>query len=486
MPTNKEIEVILTLKDEASKKVQSFRSNVKEFSKETKNSLAPILQLRRAWMYGGIAIGATIGTIIKGIQEVEKLRIEINALDVSAIKLGVSTEALSKRMYGFNIATLNARLGTAEAHAVVKNTAGFWKGLTTTGANMWGSLAKYWRAYNLYLDSEEEAGVNPNVKQLSWKESLKLSEKQKKSEEQKRLESSKEVIAIEEGLTDKIKQLNLSTYEYKKQLLQQEVDIFRVRGVTEERIAAYQAAQQKILLQSQYGFARWSDFVDDSFRQYIGSWKTMFSSFFEDAFNGELKKGTDYFLAFGRNLNKIFANAISEMIMRWALFGEGIGGSGIGQWVGLAGKVAGLFGGFSGTITGGVGGTNTGMQTAAGINGGNPFPTWSPYHTGGLVRPVYAHRGLAPDEIPIIARRNEGVLTEEGVAAVGGSNGIRALNSGRGRGGGDVHVHFHLDTLDQKTGAEFLAKNAKMIGSVVASEYQKNNVALCGASKQYG
>jgi hypothetical protein len=35
-----------------------------------------------------------------------------------------------------------------------------------------------------------------------------------------------------------------------------------------------------------------------------------------------------------------------------------------------------------GMMAGGVGGTNTGMQTASGINNGNPFPTWSPYKRG--------------------------------------------------------------------------------------------------------
>lgn len=75
----------------------------------------------------------------------------------------------------------------------------------------------------------------------------------------------------------------------------------------------------------------------------------------------------------------------------------------------------------------------------------NPFGSWRvpgvempeleprapEYHTGGFVWPSFvAHTGLAPDEVLGILQTGEGVLNRRATAAVGGSDGIRALNSG--------------------------------------------------------
>ena len=72
----------------------------------------------------------------------------------------------------------------------------------------------------------------------------------------------------------------------------------------------------------------------------------------------------------------------------------------------LVGNILSILG-QAGSIAGGVGGhtVNTGTQSV----GGHTFTTaWSPYHTGGIVR---AHSGLAVDEVPIIAQRGERVLS---------------------------------------------------------------------------
>ncbi len=58
------------------------------------------------------------------------------------------------------------------------------------------------------------------------------------------------------------------------------------------------------------------------------------------------------------------------------------------------------------------------------------------YHKGGMIQPILAHSGLAPDEIPIIAQSGEAVLSRRGVANAGGPAAIRRLNSGQSPTGG--------------------------------------------------
>ena len=58
------------------------------------------------------------------------------------------------------------------------------------------------------------------------------------------------------------------------------------------------------------------------------------------------------------------------------------------------------------------------------------------HHTGGMVLPFVAraHRGLAVDEVPIIAQTAEGILSRRGMRNLGGPAALNALNHG---GGGD-------------------------------------------------
>ncbi len=46
--------------------------------------------------------------------------------------------------------------------------------------------------------------------------------------------------------------------------------------------------------------------------------------------------------------------------------------------------------------------------------------------------------------------------------------------TGKAAGGGDTHVHFHLDTIDARTGAEFLKKNVQSIATSLNKHLQLN------------
>lgn len=258
MPKNKEIEITLTLKDEASKKIQSFRSSVKEFSKDTKDSLAPILQLRRAWMYTGIAIAATIGTFTKTIQEIAKLREEISKLDIISIKLGISSEQLSKKLYGFNIGTFYARTGSDQAAMFLNYIQQEILRLKTAMAEGIGGTKLAVRTQLIYEQAarkyqEEHKFTFPIVGGsiqnpfAPFGEEAKTMRQEAEIKARKQLEEESkafhELEAIKKGLVgetqDKTQQLVFSTYEYKKGLLAKEIENLRVTGVDEITLRAY-------------------------------------------------------------------------------------------------------------------------------------------------------------------------------------------------------------------------------------------------------
>lgn len=81
-------------------------------------------------------------------------------------------------------------------------------------------------------------------------------------------------------------------------------------------------------------------------KNFTQSMQSTFSSFFDDAFTGQLKKGQDYFTSFGQSIIKIFDNVISQMITSWITSGIASLFSGIGGFK-LGASPAG--GGFSNT-----------------------------------------------------------------------------------------------------------------------------------------
>ena len=61
-------------------------------------------------------------------------------------------------------------------------------------------------------------------------------------------------------------------------------------------------------------------------------------------------------------------------------------------------------------------------------------------HTGGMI---------GPDEAMIKARRGEGVLTQQGVAAIGGPAGLDAANRGQGSGAQVIQMVYKHKVLDE-------------------------------------
>lgn len=144
---------------------------------------------------------------------------------------------------------------------------------------------------------------------------------------------------------------------------------------------------------------------------------------FADAFDKVLFEGE----RFGNSMKSLFANMGRSILKDFVstvgknLFGAILGTSGTNSGSGIGGLAAAGLGSFFGPIGTGIGAL---------------FGSLLKFHEGGA---IYAHAGLAPDEVPIIAQTGEGVLSRRGMAAIGGSGSLRALNAGRTPGGQTVN-----------------------------------------------
>lgn len=513
--SKKEIEIILKLRDEATGKINNFRANVKAFSNSTKDSLQPLLLMRQAWMKAGLAIGVTIGTISKGVNEIERLRKEVQAMDISAVRLGMTTAELSKKMYGFNVATLNARIGMGEGHAVVENVRNVGRGLVSGAANVWGGASKTWRAASTlgitpssptFLGAAASVinGIRTGATPGLWGSAVKGATNQKLAEEEERKARSQEALKINEEMTRKTKQLDLSAYEYKKYLLRQEVEIAKISGADKIRLRQYEAAeaqrieedrsivfnnQQALRLKAEgrtldalrieqanalIEFKRQFGGDGEMVRAFIEGQQTMYkeaqltywglkSEFniyrggivegiagLENAIGGFYDVTTGSF----RSINEVVADFGRTII--------GVLQKMIAQFL-IAKAVTGLTSFFSGgTIVGGVGGqtVSTGGQSI----GGHVFNTaWTPYHNGGIIR---AHNGLAVDEVPIIAQTGERVLSRRQTRDL---EGLLSGNKNR-----PSQVVYNIYAIDAPSFVAMCQRNPEGIHAVVADIDRRN------------
>lgn len=226
--------------------------------------------------------------------------------------------------------------------------------------------------------------------------------------------------------------------------------------------------------------------LEEISRRVFQSMEQNLSDFFYNSFTEKTFKIQDFFRQMGQNILRIWTDLLAKMLSKWIQsmitmqsFGGGSSGSGfLGTLASIVGTIfGGPIGGAVGGIIGGVGGSmvNTGAQSIA----GHSFTTaWSPYHTGGpiLNRLVRAHNGLAIDEVPIIAKRGEYMLSERGVAAAGGVGNLNRINRGEPVNGGmTINVSFPITAVDTQTGAEFLHRHAQEIAGIVAEKIRKNS-----------
>lgn len=83
--------------------------------------------------------------------------------------------------------------------------------------------------------------------------------------------------------------------------------------------------------------------------------------------------------------------------------------------------------------------------------------------------PPSFHRGMAPDEYSATLKAGEGVLSTQGVANAGGSEGVRALNNGTGGSGQIVVVNQHKHKIFDRQVSENLKAGGGLAGLAAAS-----------------
>lgn len=175
-----------------------------------------------------------------------------------------------------------------------------------------------------------------------------------------------------------------------------------------------------------------------------------FADGFSDAFDKVLFEGEKFgnsmkslFASMGRSIVKDFVSTVGKN-----LFNALLGGSGTNSGTGLVGS----FFGPIGTAIGGF------------------FGSLFKFHEGGM---IYAHAGLAPDEVPIIAQTGEGVLSRRGMAAIGGSGALRAINRGDAPSGGNG-ITVVINQVVRAWDSNDVYRNSKTLTAAIANEIRTN------------
>ncbi len=459
MANEKELSILIKMRadiDAAIKKVNDSLDSVGKKShnssdgmvKGFKKALQPINDVRLAFVRLSLTIGFFAG-VAKLTNELAK---EIQSLDSSSFILGTTTEELSRKMYGFNIATDKAKIGISTLNILSNDLKKIWEGVKVKTAEwVFG-----WPGQGVGFLGAEAGNIASGGKAFGWdiSKAWKFAGEDIKQQNQEIKENSEEVLQVRGRVENELRRMKLSTYEYQKVLLAQEVNDMRAAGVSEVKLRQYQAAREQELLQQRFGFKRFTDFMDDQFRSTITSMKGTMSGFINDAFHGSLQSGKEYFAQFGNSILKMFSDIIAEMIARWAML----------KLFGLPFHSGGMVGGgkkfvdvkiLSVTPTGGFGGGSSGGRGAGGS-----------FHSGGMIR---AHSGW--DEVPIIAQSGEAVLSRRGVGALGEDN-INLLN--RGQSIGSRHVTIQPVVVIQAWDAQDVMRNKNMISAVIHDAVTRN------------
>uniref|UniRef100_A0A6H1ZEK3 Putative tail protein n=1 Tax=viral metagenome TaxID=1070528 RepID=A0A6H1ZEK3_9ZZZZ len=252
-----ELEIILTLQDKVSKEFKAVTDTIKkgtgDIEKETKklgetgektskglvkgfrDQIQPINLLLRTVTRVGFIWGVTFGLMIKGVVDLGK---QIDALDKLSFKLGISASDLSKRFYGFDISTQQARTGVASMNNLL-STLG--NALTYVKLKTAESIAEndiLNRQYGVIGNTLSTVGktlfgVNTSGTPGMSRESAIAAIEQ---ENMVKRQGSKEGQALLIAEHDLYNQLTMSKVEYKRQQFQDEIALMQSYGIETENL----------------------------------------------------------------------------------------------------------------------------------------------------------------------------------------------------------------------------------------------------------
>lgn len=182
------------------------------------------------------------------------------------------------------------------------------------------------------------------------------------------------------------------------------------------------------------GWDNWKTHIQNTAEAIANGLQNTFSSFFVDAFNGQLKTATEYFMQFRNAVIQAIAQMISKMLAFMVLKNS------LGKMSVFKGAFSALFG--------------------------------ATKHLGGMIK--MAHEGLSVGEVPIIAQEGEAVLSRQGVAGIGGASAVDAVNAGGGLGGGTVNKTVNIYAMDSDSFEEYTKKNKNSIGEAAMDSADEN------------
>jgi len=244
------------------------------------------------------------------------------------------------------------------------------------------------------------------------------------------------VSGLTQGLDQARQAFKLASEESAKEAIKQYELVFakvKETGVNTAKVLQEVAGQiGETAQEATKQFSAMEEFAKQSAR----NMQNAFSQFFFKAFTGELRSVKEVFADFGRAILQMISNILAKLLL-------------IKMFTAMAGPSGQIFGVSVGAL----------------------------FHQGGMVRKhrgglIRAHDGLAPDEVPIIAQTGEGVLSRRGMNALGGSDNLRALNSGEGVSGGGVTIN--VNQVVQAWDAQDVWRNRKMLSNAIADDIYNN------------
>jgi|GEM_PF-4615575 len=519
MADPKEIMVKMTLQEDMSKKLVDLGASLRNVGKEMRSSLMPVGEFRYAWMKVSLIWGATAGTMIRAMQDASK---EMTNLDKASVKLGTTTEELSRKIYGFNIATQNARIGAGQMLVASESLRSLWIGTGAVGLKAVGSFATTYRAANLQNPNPLSGSTTPSNR-FSFLETLKdtalsvllgalpaplrktLSLEFDPNKDSKKTPAAQQLLAESKAvwlkspegrkemdtIYDQTQKMSMSKTAYEKSVRNQNAENWRTAGIPESNISTYlaaaekQASEDRMLIINKSNAQRLTaegNTLDalkldqqNALTEFKRSWgddgKAVKS--FQDGQNAMYDAAYRSFYGMKSNFQILHDGWISTV----SAMTDGFSNIFYSTITGQVKDLKQVFVGFGQSILKVLSDMAAQAMVTKAIAGWKtifPDPDVNQatfYHTGGIIR---AHTGLAIDEVPIVAQTGEGVLSRRGMKALGTSN-FDALNSGKPLGETVINNYtININAIEPATFADYCAQHPEGIKAVVAQEHRLN------------
>lgn len=335
-----------------------------------RSQIQPINMLRRTIFMVGSIWTATAGVAITAVLNLDK---SYEKLYLTSGALGISVSDLSKKIYGFDIATIQARTGASLMNNLIQTAKDLWTKLGFAIAKVTNDYAVYQQ--RIAMDASKKSWIEnlvDGLKRLTpglqlLPETIKTTTEEAQAALTKNIQAQRantiEAYSLQSDLTSKISALKGDEYTATKMSLDAQKayyistygagsDIVKTyeefSSLTIEKLAArgdFFGGIKAGINQNIIDLSNWGQTGIDIANQMASSMRSSFSNLFQGLFKGNI----DSFSEFMTSIGDLFLKTISDMIAQMVV---------LFFWQKLTGL---LFSGSS-TITGGVGGTTT--QTA--------------------------------------------------------------------------------------------------------------------------